>query len=349
MAQPTALYTGWVLLLSLGAVACVDEVARVAEGGRSADGAADGELPDGAPGADATPRDEARPIVDAAEAIDAAPGDAPRSDARSPDAAAPAPVDAPCPPGEAAGGFQVRLREGFSSVTGRLRDGVPPWEVWDPLEVLGDCTLRVAPALSCDPPCAGGEACGPAGCEPAPAALPAGTIRLSGLSAPVEMEPTPAGIYSFGGDLPHPAFGPGDPISLVADGGAHPAFALETYGVAPLETDGEGVMGSGAGPVVVTWRPGEGGAEIRLVLEVGHHGGFLAELECVVPDAGAYAVPRQLVDALYAQGIAGFPVVELVRFRAASTRVEGRCVELVASSGVVLDLLIDGVRSCSLD
>lgn len=288
--------------------------------------------------------DDADPAV-----VDAGP---PAPDAAAPDTSAEPEPYAPCDPAARVGGFSVSLEEGYTAVGGFVRDAVLPSDVWTVLATEGDCHLRVGPVLHCEPGCGAGETCaGAGGCVPYPRNQSVGTVRIEGLAAPVEMEPSAVGSYNFVGDLPHPGVAQGATVHLLAAGGDQPAFELTAQGVAPLEAPGDPVPASADRPVALRWtRPAAPGpARVQVRLDIAHHGGTLAEIECDVADTGALDIPASLVAGLFERGVAGFPAVTLTRRTVDSTATAAGCVELVVASAVTLDVAIDGLRSCSFD
>jgi hypothetical protein len=282
-------------------------------------------------------------------AADAAPADAAPDAGPSPDAGA---VGGPCPAAERVGGFTVALDEGFTSVSGFVRDAVLPSDVWAIEAEEGDCRLRVGPALRCDEACGAERTCaGERGCVDYPRNRSVGAVTVAGLAAPVAMEPSAVGAYNFLGDLPHPGFAEGAPLRLEAAGGDYAAFALEATGIAALEAPEGEVAASADRPIALRWTPpaSPGPARVQVKVDIAHHGGTLAEIECDAADTGALDIPASLVGRLFAHGVAGFPAVTLTRRTVDSARIAPGCVDFTVASVVVRDVVIDGVRSCNFD
>ncbi len=287
---------------------------------------------------------------DATASADGAVVDAGPGDAAAPDAGAPA--LAPCPEAERVGGFTVALDEGFTAVSGFVRDGVLPSDVWTVEASAGDCQLRVGPVLQCDEDCGANRTCaGERGCIDYPRNRSVGTVRITGLAAPVAMEPSAIGSYNFLGDLPHPGFTEGAHLELRAGGGDFSAFTLDGRGIAALEVPEGDVAASPDEPLALRWTPpaAPGPARVLVEVDIAHHGGTLAEIVCDAPDTGALDIPASLVGGLFARGVAGFPAVTLTRRTVDSARIAPGCVDFTVASVVVRDLVIDGVRSCNFD
>jgi hypothetical protein len=280
--------------------------------------------------------------------------DAAVADAVVADAATDAAVDAsgPCPAAERVGGFTVALDEGFTAVSGFVRDAVLPSDVWTVEAEAGDCRLRVGPVLQCDEACGADRTCaGERGCIDYPRNRSVGTVEITGLAAPVAMEPSAVGSYNFVGDLPHPGFTEGAAIHLEAAGGDFAPFALDGRGIAALEVPEGEVPASADRPLALRWTPPAtpGPARVQVTVDIAHHGGTLAEIECDAPDTGALDIPASLVGQLIARGVAGFPAVTLTRRTVDSARIAPGCVDFTVASVVVRDVVIDGVRSCNFD
>lgn len=307
--------------------------------------------PDAGPRVDMAPEADMGPVVDMGPMVDMAPDPdmAPEAD-MGPD---PAWTSEACAYAAYVGGFEIALRDGFTSVQGQVADGVVPLEVPVVDAEEGPCRLLRPPSLFCDPGCGVGETCGPDGCIAQPANIDLGPVTVDGLTAAVEMEArAPVFFYTFRGDLPHPGFAEGDVIRLEGDGidGIDP-FTLRGQGVALLVVDGDTLPLEEGRDAQLTWDPPAvaGPAQMHIELNIANHGGTPARIECVTEDDGDFAIPSALVDRLLALGYSGFPSVALTRRTVDHTALPQGCAELRVQSTAVLDVAIDGLISCSLD
>ena len=308
--------------------------------------------PDAAPTADMAPTDM-QPGLDMAPQADAAPeGD------MAPDPE-PGWTSTICGDAEHVGGFEIALRDGFTSVQGQIADGVVPIEVSDVDLAEGECRLLRPPSLFCEQGCAVGETCGPDGCIAQPANIDVGPVTIDGLTADVELEGrAPVYFYTFRGDLPHPGFAAGDPIALTGEGitGAESGidiapFELRGEGIAPLEVDSDSLPLDAGQDATLRWiAPATAGpGQMHIELNIANHGGTPARIECITDDDGEFAIPAVLVDRLLSLGASGFPSVALTRRTVDRADLPVGCIELKVESTSVLDVEIEGLVSCSLD
>lgn len=275
------------------------------------------------------------------------------SSGTTPDAGVAALAYTPCAADARVGSFTVRLADGFSAVEGRVFDGVVPANVRAVTATEGSCRILEGRNLFCDPACGASETCGEDGtCIAYPRAQSAGAVTVGGLKAELTMEPSSVAYYSNGAtSLPHPAFDEGAAITLSAAGDAVEAFTLEGVGITALAGAPTELELAGGQDLHVTWTPGGvDAARVRLVLDLAHHGGIAASMECdALPDDGAFDVPAALVDALLDIGVAGFPTITMSRRTEDSTTLSVGCVELGVVSEVVGNLTVPGVVSCASD
>jgi len=315
----------------------------------------DAAVPD-AMGGDMAPEADAAPSEDAATEADATADGAVDVDmAEDPDAA---PIEGwvstICAEADRVGGFDITLADEFTAVQGQVADGVVPLDVSVVDAEDGECTLLRPPSLFCNPGCEVGQTCaGDDLCVAQPGAIDLGPVTVSGLTAEVEMSArAPVFFYTFRGDLPHPGFAEGDPITLDGAGtdGIDP-FSLRGGGIAPLVTDLDTVALDPGQPAAVTWAPPglEGPAQMRIELNIANHGGTPARVECFTADDGAFEIPASLVDRLLELGYSGFPSLALTRRTVDTVDLAPGCVELRVNSTTVLDVSIDGLISCSFD
>ena len=253
----------------------------------------------------------------------------------------------PCALDERAGGFIVQLNEealgnpAHTAVSGAVLSGVRPTNVWLPEgAAAGGCRLMVGAGYSCAPACTSPQVCGPGGaCVDNPAATSVGDVTITGVGpAPMVLGPLSANapIYSAALEQPFPPFTPGAEIALSAAGGAVSAFSLEGAGFEPLVFPGTGIMAVGGQPLSFTWTaPAQrGSARIFAVMEIGHHGGVAARVECDLPDTGSGQIPASIVSTLIAKGVHGFPTLSLSRETVDSTTLAAGCVDFTVAAFV---------------
>lgn len=256
----------------------------------------------------------------------------------------------PCDEATRAGGFTVQLEDGFTQVEGQVFDAPDPTPKTE-VDAADGCRLLIAQNNFCDPPCGASGACtAELTCVDKPVAVAVGEVTIDGLAADVTMEPNVTNFYLNLDTLPHPGFEPGAEIELRADGGDGEGFTLQGIGGASFEVLMEEVPLSRELPVALSWTPPADGAATRVHIDVdiGHHGGSPATIECDVDDTGAFEIPATLVTQLFDFGVAGFPEISMTRSTVDSATVGGRCVDLiVAPTTVELAVVIDGVQSCS--
>lgn len=249
------------------------------------------------------------------------------------------------------GGVAVVLKEGYTSVQGTIADAVRPVDVPRVTLTDGACELLRPKTLFCDPGCGSGETCGDDGqCVPLPTNQSLGALTIDGLSAPVEMpSKPPLYFYLFAGDLPHPAFGSGDLLTLTAEGDALEGFVTATLGVAALETEMVSMAMVADTPSALQWTAADGGAAVavEIVLNIANHGGTPASVHCLAEDTGSFEIPASMVNALLGLGYSGFPSVSLTRVGSGTAELEAGCVDFRASSTRVLNVEIPGLTSCS--
>ena len=263
----------------------------------------------------------------------------------------------PCGEAERVGGFilvaaaEVEADPPIPAKTelrGEILDGVQPANLWDELAAADGCRVVVGPQHVCDPQCASEQTCGPDGCIATPRTRSVGTVVLDGLPEPVTMMPSSVRRYSPTSVLPYPPFEPGTAIALQAEGGDYDAFALRGRGVTLLQVDDQEITVATGEPVTLRWTPGdEAAAKVFVELDIAHHGGIAARIECDVEDDGELVIPAELVTRLVERGTAGFPTVTLTRRTVDSTEIEPGCVDLEVGSQVIRAVTVPGVTSCS--
>lgn len=257
----------------------------------------------------------------------------------------------PCALDERVGAFTIELGNGFTAVTGAVRDSVMPSDVPELVNEEGVCRLYRKPNLFCDPPCSAGTTCGDAmACIPAPSNQSVGTVTVSGLAIPLEM--MPSGVNSYTNPvtpaLPHPGFTEGAAITLDAAGGAYSAFELRGRGISALSLENEEFVVADGEPLSVNWAPpaDSEGQVVRFTLEFNRHGGTPTWLECDAPDTGEFEVPASLLGELLSLEVSGWPTLSASRRTVDSTMISPGCVELRVVSAVTVDVELPGITSC---
>lgn len=258
-----------------------------------------------------------------------------------------------CALADRVGGFTVEHTASYSSVQGKVTNGIIPQNIPEPEMTSGDCVLVRARSLFCEPSCASDETCDVDGsCIPYPVGQDAGAATITGLLADVDLEPrAPAFAYSNSGTLPNPAFAEGDTIKLEVAGGTDvPAFTLSATGIAPLVVHQESLALTAGEAAELTWDPpaSEESSVILATLNISLHGGNPVRIECETADTGSLEFSAELIDALLGFGYSGFPAVAITRQSASSTELDWGCVDFRVSSTIDrLPVEIPGLVSCS--
>lgn len=247
-----------------------------------------------------------------------------------------------CPLGERVGNFDVILEESYSAVDGEVREALVQTAILTVPAEEGVCRLVRRENPFCDPPCGGGDACtADAQCVEFPSRIEVGTVTITGLEGPAEMEPA-ADLRYFLTDLPHPAIAPGATIELTADG-----FSLDGDGFSALEhTTGDLMVAEGT-PLDLTWTPEDGNAIARVEINIDQHGISPATLFCDAPDTGSFTVPASIIDALIESGTSGFPSANLYRQTIDSTDTATGCVEFRIRARTPATVVVDGHVPCT--
>jgi hypothetical protein len=266
---------------------------------------------------------------------------------------------APCSDGERVGGFYLHAVAATIALTpiaahtdlhGEVLDGVPPADVWSELDARGECRLTVGPEQFCDPACGSSESCGPNGCIATPRTHSVGAVRITGLTSELSLAPSMSSRrYSPAAALAYPPYAEGAEIRLEAEGGESGPFALSGLGVPLLELDAGELVVERERPLSLRWtaRPEIGPARVLVELDIAHHGGIAARIECDVEDDGALEIAAELVTQLVDRGVAGFPSITITRRSVDSTAFAPGCLEFEVGSQVVREVAIPGLSSCS--
>lgn len=264
---------------------------------------------------------------------------------------------ATCPASTRVGGFAVQLiaaaanRGAYTSFGGGVKDAVDPREARQEVAKDGACRLTAAVPLTCTPACTGVQICaGQNQCVNEPTYQDVGTVTLSGLPTAITVAPVANQYYKDLSAVAYPPFAPGAQISLMSAGGKYAAFSLSGAGIAPLEFAGTGLDVARNRALAMTWTPppaSAGAARIFARMDIAHHGGGSARIECDLPDTGSAAIPAGLINQLIDRGTAGFPTLSLTRVVAASTNIAPGCVDLAIASPIERSLTVEGVMSCN--
>ena len=257
-----------------------------------------------------------------------------------------------CDANDRVGTFRAYLTEDRTIFSGAVSDSVAPNAIPELIASEGACKLVGPRDLSCDPVCAATQACaGNDVCVPKPQKVSVGTVSVTGLLAPIEVDANGITLdYSLTIPDPYPGFDAGAAITLSAAGGELEAFTMNAMGVAPMVTSLSAVEVQTGSAASLSWDasaadPSKSGVHIKL--SVNTHGATPGSIECAVPDTGSFDVPAGLVTQLVGMGLSGFPRVVLGRRTTDTANIAGGCVDFSVSSEVTLDLQVDGLISCT--
>ena len=262
----------------------------------------------------------------------------------------------PCDQTKQVGGIAVELRRAmnggaaFTAFTGGVKSGVNPEAVWQELAKDGDCRVMVGPK-PCSTACPSGKVCGGSNmCVDEPLLQDTGTLTLAGLSDAVSLMWMAGQGYS--GSLtkgPYPPAAPEVEITARTAGGTYPSFTLAGRGIEPLEFAGTGLEVARNQALPITWRASakNRSTRIHIKLDIAHHGGISARIDCDVADTGSTTISAALVTKLMEQGLAGLPSISLTRQTADSTTIAPGCVDFVVASQQERDIEVEGVISCT--
>lgn len=266
------------------------------------------------------------------------------------------------------GSFNVELRSSkdpnissTTNVQGKVCDAPPiagrmlAWELTAEEE---GCQLLEPHAPFCDPPCEQGLTCIEDNqCVSPETCFDLGTVTLQGLQTEtgenlITLTPI-KNVYQVAGvRLVYPPFSEGTPIRIETTGGELDAFSIESTGIAPLELlmDGD-VLVAPDQPITLEWVPAgpTGKSRIEVRLDISHHGGQKGEIVCDIEDIGSFNVPASLVTQLLNLGIAGYPVIEIMRVAIGTVVTSPGRVLLKMQTIESRQVQIPGLVSCSND
>ena len=263
----------------------------------------------------------------------------------------------PCPATERVGGIAVNLiaakltAPAQTQIAGRVLNKVKSNEILQEVSRSGDCRLLVGQTLSClNPTCAFPKQCvGTNQCADPPASQDAGTATITGLAIPVSMTFTSSQYYvALPTTTAYPPYDMGGGVDLRLSGAAVPALSLSVRGIVPLDVPTTFPEIEPDKPFHVTWTaPAPAGAgRILLILDIAHHGGISAQIECDLADTGSVSIPASLMTALIDRGTAGFPSMSLTRRSLDSISMTDGCVDFAVASSVERFVNVEGVVSC---
>lgn len=250
------------------------------------------------------------------------------------------------------GNFTVDSNEDYAYVTGVLANGVVPVSVLTDMLASGDCHVWKRENPFCDPSCDPGYTCDLDGtCVEYPANQDIGTVEVFGLSQAVAMEPLSPGNTYFDTSIPNPPWIPGDLLTLRTGGGAYEvatAYGVAPVALVPTTLDWTVVTGQ---PLTLTWDAPTTPARTEVVfhMRIDLHGITPSSIECVYEDDGSADVPAEVLDALMALGVSGFPESDIARRTADTTSIGGACLDFLATSSHLGHITIEGYTPCTRD
>ena len=235
---------------------------------------------------------------------------------------------------------------------GSIAQVVVPSAVPELLLDEGECRLLGPQNLFCSESCAFGMVCaGDDECVPEREALDAGTVTITGLEADFSSEPNGITLkYSGSFSDPYPGFVQGSAIELSTAGGAIEGFSLRARGVSPIETALNDVPVASGNGVALTWEAtgvDRSQSEVFVNFQINTHGATTGWIECVGEDDGEMEIPEPLITRLMTMGLSGFPRMTLTRRSVDSVHNADGCVQLSIESSMDIDLVVDGVTSCT--
>jgi hypothetical protein len=171
------------------------------------------------------------------------------------------------------------------------------------------------------------------------------------LGDPFDMDPI-VGAYQPPGSvtIDYPPSPPGTAVVLSAEGGVYAPFSVQSTSIEPLELLGaEQIELDPDQPLSLSWTAPEDPTvtQVRVRMDISHHGGFKGEILCSTEDDGSLEIDAELLTMLVDLGVAGFPSITVTRAAEGSTQIAPGRVVLTVSSGVERELLLPGLVSCN--
>lgn len=248
------------------------------------------------------------------------------------------------------GGFFAAYEPTYSAFSGSVADGVVPVNVLEPVGEDGSCVLLRRNNPFCDPGCAAGQACDFDGsCIPYPVNRDVGVLTVTGLAAPVMLEPVPPTFSYFDTMLPHPAFEPGAAITLQTTGGDYSPILLHGIGVEMVVPTADELALASDTPLDIEWTPGDPRTTMRLQIGVDQHGLSPLALVCSAPaDAGVLTISGELMTQFIDNGVSGFPSADFHFETVDSVDIEPGCVDFVVRSHARTMVRVEGHTPCNV-
>lgn len=248
------------------------------------------------------------------------------------------------------GGFLAGFEPTYSAFSGSVADGVVPVNVLEQIGEDGSCTLWRRNNPFCDPGCAAGQACDFDGsCIPYPVNHDVGVVTVTGLAAPVMLEPVPPTFSYFHTMLPHPAFEPGALITLETTGGDYSPLLLHGIGVEMVVPTADELALASDTPLDIEWTPGDARTTMRLQIGVDQHGLSPLALICSAPaDAGVLTISGELMTQFLDNGVSGFPSADFHFETVDSVDIEPGCVDFVVRSHARVMVRVEGHTPCNV-
>lgn len=238
-------------------------------------------------------------------------------------------------------------------IAGAVSSGTTPSSIPHVAAEAQGCQLLTPRSLLCDQ-CASDEVCaGENECIPKPSKVSAGTLVVQGLLTPVEVVPNGITLdYSKTVLDPFPAYEAGAEIEFLVQGDVTEAVDATVWGVPALTTSQTVVSVTPGEPARLEWSTDQVDGEqsaVFISFSVNVHGAVTGWIECIVPDAGEFEIPAELVSQLVDLGLSGFPRVDIERRSSATAELASGCLDIYSSSKLTLDIDVEGLSSCNDD
>ncbi len=187
-------------------------------------------------------------------------------------------------------------------------------------------------------------------CVDLPRHFDVGTVTITGLKVPIEMQPDDLDRY-LASELPdkNDLFDAGDVVTATTSGGELPPMSFTARGVAPLQLASPVVsirIGSGR-PAYARWTPADPSSRVQVALMGGSHdpNPLAAAIVCDAPDGdGQVEIAGSLLDELYRLSCNGGWMLKCSRITRYSRDVQsmgGKDVELFVGSARNLQMAFE--------